>query len=277
MLLAAPETCGQHRVPNAAVFLPSSPHYARDAFMAGLSLHGYEAFPCWPSDKDSVRAPEPTRGDLIVVWNRQSATKDVVDRYEAAGARVIVAENGYIGSKEKGDLFALARTQHNGAGWHYTGDHDRLTSLGVEIKPWRENGRHVLVLPQRSIGPEGVAMPRGWAEDVVSRLKRITDRPIRVRPHPGLNRYSVPLEPDLEDCWAAVTWGSGAGIKAIAAGIPVLHEFERWIGADAARFGIEDIEQPWIGDRSPMLHRLSWAQWRRSEIEAGEPFKWLLL
>jgi hypothetical protein len=73
-----------------------------------------------------------------------------------------------------------------------------------------------------------------------------------------------------------VTWGSGAAIKAIAAGIPVFHELKCWIGAEAAQFGIEDLEHPFLGDRHLMFHRLSWAMWTSEELESGEPFRWLL-
>jgi hypothetical protein len=73
-----------------------------------------------------------------------------------------------------------------------------------------------------------------------------------------------------------VTWGSGAAIKAIAAGIPVFHELECWIGAEAATFGINDLEHPFLGDRHLMFHRISWAQWTAEELASGEPFRWLL-
>jgi hypothetical protein len=80
----------------------------------------------------------------------------------------------------------------------------------------------------------------------------------------------------LADCFAAVTWGSGAAIKAIIAGVPVFHEFSRWIGAPAAKFGAANLEQPFVGDRLPMLRRLAYAQWSVAEIERGEPFALLL-
>jgi hypothetical protein len=149
--------------------------------------------------------------------------------------------------------------------------------VDVELKPWREKGDHILVLPQRGVGPPGVAMPQGWADRTRKILKRTTKRPIHVRPHPGRN--PCPLEPDLKNCWAAVTWGSGAGIKAICAGIPVFYEFPAWIGGSAARPYCKesiDIENPYTGNRDPMLLSLSWAQWTVHEIAEGTPFKLLL-
>lgn len=262
-------------MPTATICFPDSPHYRRDAFAAGLAQHGFRSRFAWPPR--STASPKPD--DVLLVWNRQPATLQLAAEHEAAGARIIVVENGYIGRDGAGaQLFAIARGQHNGAGYWFHGDGDRLTDLGLELAPWREDGEHILVLPQRSIGLPGVRMEHGWTEDVVQRLEAMRlGREIRVRRHPGKDRDQVALAPDLAGAWCAVTWGSGAGIKAIVAGIPVFHEFPRWIGAPAARLGVAEINRPFLGDRLPMLHRLTWAQWRAAEIEAGEPFRWLLL
>jgi len=123
------------------------------------------------------------------------------------------------------------------------------------------------------MGENGIKQPSGWLPDVVERLSRLTQRPIQIRYHPG-QRPHPPI--DFEGTWAAVTWASGAALKAIVSGIPVFHEMPNWIGGTAARYGIEELERPFLGDRNPMLHRLSWAQWSAEEIASGEPFGYLL-
>lgn len=252
---------------HAAVLIREAPHYRHDAFLRGLARCGYRV------ERGPKDHPEP--GDVLVIWNRYAHWEAQALRYEGAGATVLVAENGWIGSDEKGrQLYALCRSNHNGAGTWEVGPEDRWSRLGIDLKPWREDGEHILVLPQRAFGARGVAMPEGWGDDVAARLRAVTDRPVIVRPHPG-NVQPKP-EPDWKNCWAAVTWASGAGIKAIVAGIPVFHELPRWIGAPAARHGIEGIEAPFLGDRLPMLRRLAWAQWTVDEIADGEPFEWLL-
>jgi len=244
-----------------------SPHYRRDLFLAGLARCGYAV------DQPPKQNPDPC--DVLLVWNRHNLNDEFAKRYEAAGARVLVAENGFIGTDGHGhQLFALALWHHLGAGSWREGAEDRWAPLNVPMRPWRAVGDEIVVLPQRGIGPLGVAMPRDWTEKVVERLKSVTHRPVRVRIHPGKSRTDP--WPDLQNAWAAVTWASGAGIKAILYGVPVFHELPNWIGAPAARFGINDIEAPFLGDRLPMLRRLAWAQWRLAEIAAGEPFRWLL-
>ncbi len=255
------------RTPVASCLVRLSPHYRRDAFVLGLQRLGYRV-----TDKPwQPRGP----GDILVTWNRHGWFNDVALQYEREGLKIIVAENGYLGKDATGhQLYALARTHHNGAGQWVEGTEDRWSSLGFELKPWREGGEHILLLPQRGIGAPGVAMPRPWLADVTRRLKAVTQRPIKVRPHPGAVR-SQPYD-DLKGAWAAVIWGSGAGLKSMIAGVPVFHDMPNWIGAPAATFGVENIENPKMGDRLPTFRRVAHAQWTVAEIASGEPFKRLL-
>ncbi len=112
-----------------------------------------------------------------------------------------------------------------------------------------------------------MAMPKNWTEQTKGRMQA-QKRYVRVRKHPGTTKNGQPLEHALKDVHMCVTWGSGAGVKSIVAGVPVYYELPGWIGAAAAT---RDINKPYLGDRSVMLTRLAWAQWRISEIETGEP------
>ena len=250
---------------NAVILLPSSPHYRRDAFVEGLSKCGYE-----PRFENNV---DPQPGDVLVIWNRYRDGTAI--EFEKRNATVLVAENAWVGPSSKDNHhFALCRGHHNGAGTWETGKDQRWPKLNIALKPWRKTGRHIMVLPQRGMGERGVAMPSGWPDDVVKRLKAYTRRPIVVRDHPGAMPNHGRI--DFENTWACVIWASGAGIKAIIEGIPVFHEMKKWIGAPAAKYGVDDIENPFLGDRMPMLERLAWAQWTAEEIASGEPFRCLL-
>lgn len=245
----------------ASVVLRHEPNYRSAAVIAGFQRRGYK-IDCRPNTN-------PTKDDVLLIWNRYSRYEHHCRQYEAVGAKVLIMENGYIGNCK-----ALARNHHNGAGWWPDVAHDRWAKLDIQLKPWRTNGSHILVLPQRGIGEPGVAMPRNWLAGMINKLKTRTDRPIRIRKHPGTGPC-VPIEDDLANAWACVTWGSGAAIKALAHGVPVFHEFGRWIGASAASCNL-DIESPALGDRLPMFERLAWGQWSLDEITSGEAFEWLL-
>lgn len=263
---------------DAACLVRPLPHYRQEAFVAGLEACGFKVSFRQKSD--------PAPGDLLLIWNRYGHFDLLARIYESRGASVIVAENGYIGDARRVPganydgkdwrLFALALSHHNGAGRAGPFAAPRFLEQGIELKPWRKSGEHILVLPQRGIGPKGVAMPEDWAAGVMRRLADRTRRPIRLRPHPGKER--PPLEPDLENCWACVTWGSGAAIKAIAAGVPVFHEFPFWIGKTCARFGLDELEDPLCSDalRENLFARISWAQWTIKDIASGAAFRALL-
>lgn len=254
---------------HAALLLRETVSYRADAFAAGFARHGFEV--------GRAPKPHPERGDVLLVWNYKPGEGRYHENYRKAGATVLVAENGYIGKgQDGGKLFALAKTNHNGAGQWRCGGPERFAALGLELAPWRKKGSFLLVLPQRGIGGPGVAMPRDWLQRTLTGLKARTDREIRIRRHPGASKED-PYEA-LAGCHAAVTWGSGAGIKALAAGFPVFSDFAQWIGFDASAWLAGDLEDPCLSDagRLAMFERLAWAQWSLGEITSGEAVAWLM-
>jgi hypothetical protein len=265
-------------VKRALSMIRPEPHYRSDAVISGLRQAGYHV--------TEQLFDDPTEEDCLVIWNRYSVGEEFAKKFEHVGAMVIVIENGYLGhhydklskayDPDDNQLYAMALNYHNGAGRWWAHYPDRWKQQGIELQPWRCDGEHVLVLPQRGIGPKGVAMPRFWDTTIVARLQNMTKRPIKVRGHPGNEPATVPLAKDFENCWAAVTWGSGAALKALCAGIPVFHDFKKWIGSPSACLleGKETLENKHrhSASRERMLERLAWAQWSVPEIESGVPF-----
>jgi hypothetical protein len=253
-----------------------APHYRSDAIREGLKAAGFAL--------QQNFKPQP--GDVLVIWNRYGQYEHEAKQFEAAGAAVVVVENGYLGHRydayakpftQDGDqLFAMALWHHNGAGQWWVGEPGRWREQGIEVKPWRISGEHILILPQRGIGPPGVAMPADWPQKALRKLRTLTKLPVRVRAHPGNSPARMPLERDLAGCWCAVTWGSSAALKAICSGIPVYAGFDRWIGLEAADTADREdwLESPKCDSeaRERMLDRLAWAQWSTSEIATGIPF-----
>jgi hypothetical protein len=194
---------------RAAMLLRSGDSYRADVFSDGLRRHGFVVEAKWQ------RYPDPT--DILVLWNRARSYEPVAEMYQRAGARILIVENGYTPPREGGKHYALAWTQHNGAGEWFVGDEPRHE---IPERPWRSRGDHVLILPQRGIGALGVAMPSAWPKGALDRVRAITDRPVVFRRHPGHRKNGEPdtLPDDLANAHCAVTWGSGAAIKALQAG-----------------------------------------------------------
>lgn len=224
----------------------------REAFASGLQRHGYRVEFALP---EHPKAPD----DLLVVWNRYGHAERVARHFENRGNTVLVAENAAWGKEFLGDSwYSLAVSWHNTAGCapYIPG---RWESLGIEPQPWRKPGGETVILPQRGIGPEGRKMPLGWADKAAAQYKG------RVRRHPG-NRPAKPLEDDLRHASRVVTWGSGAAVKALMWGIPVVSEMPNWIAQQTNT----------DSSRLAMFRQLACAQWRVSEIANGDPFRWLL-
>ncbi len=214
---------------------------------------------------------EPKADDILVVWNRKSSNIDKVTRFEKAGCKVIVAENGYIGTDARGGrLISLALSHHLGKGQWFVGRERRHLQHNFEVMPWRFGGEEIVVLAQRGIGEATDLM---WAEMLCQKLQKSTNRPVRLRPHPG--KEWTPLEPDLLNAHAVITWASAAAVKAIAFGVPAFYLMPNWVGALAATYGT-DIEKPFLGDREPMFHSIGWAQWTNKEIADGSAFAGIL-
>lgn len=257
-------------MPTAYCLIRQAPHYRHDAFRAGLEKLGY-TIKDFPANKAKIK-PD----DLLVIWNRYGVYDAQAKHFEKLGAPVVVAENGYLPMRNTQKAIALSLNHHNGAGrWPEIAGRAKL--LKVALSPWRVGGKEILLLPQRGIGLEGVAMPRGWLGDI---QKRLGKRKIRVRKHPGTDKNVIPLEADLQDVCCAIVWGSGAGLKALCAGVPVYYDFPRWIGRFAAspnlaQIDADDLSQ-FMGDRSRLLDEIACAQWAVEEIATGEPIAKLL-
>lgn len=266
---------------RAFCFIREQPSYRREAFASGLSAAGLTVS-CQDYHAPSIPWGSIGRDDVLVIWNRYSTVEQLANRFESQGGRVIVAENGYLGADESGiQYYALALKGHNGSGQWPIGGPERWERLGIELKPWRESGDHVLVCPNRSFGPKGFAMPQGWGEATAQRLRQITKREVRLRPHPGnwqqkTEEVRASLADDLKGAWAVVIWASSAGLHALISGIPVFREAPHWVGGDASQRDVMRIDAPAYPDRLPALQRMAWAQFTIAEISGGEPFRRLL-
>lgn len=192
--------------------------------------------------------------------------RGVLDRCTEDGFDWYYCDHAYF---ERFRYFRVTRNafQHDGLG---DAEPERWESLGIPFRPWRRGGRHILVCPPDA----GYARmhthidPAAWLADVLSRLRAVTDRPIRVRDRHAFEKYGVPLLADLDDAWALVTHASNAAVEAVIAGVPVF-----CLGECAAlamgRLELERIEQPLYPDREPWLWSLATNQWTLAEIAAG--------
>lgn len=253
---------------RAVCTIRPEPHYRRQAFVEGLKAAGYEV-----GNFDHPR----DRSDLLVIWNRQSAEELRADDWEQRGGTVVVCENGYMGSCERGlQHYAIAVHGHNGSGWFHVGQDDRFSRLGIELAPWRSApDGHILICGQRGIGSATMASPLHWDQKMVRHLAAMGERKVRLRQHPGRIKPKSTLDEDLAGARLCLVWSSTAGLRALQLGVPVVYAAPHWIGSDCATpGGLRGLQKLVCDDdaRRRAMHRAAWGQRSVSEIQSGEPF-----
>lgn len=249
-------------MPRALNALRRSPACRRDVFDAGLKANGFELV-------EALEKPGP--GDVYLIWNRYTGTHEKAQQVEAAGGTVLIAENGHLGKDWRGgEWFSLAQSHHAGAGRWHEGGPERWDGWSVELAPWRK-GYETIIFGQRGFGEPDIRAPDMWAESARRRFGG------RIRKHPGTEK-ALPLHNDLAQASRAVTWNSGAALKALLFGVPVFYEFDQWIGAGASLpvsvWGSEPKRDD--ADRLAMFRRLAWAMWTADEISDGSAIRSVL-
>lgn len=169
--------------------------------------------------------------------------------------------------------------------------------MGVEIKPWRASGNHILLMLQlpKDASLRGMDIS-SWAVKTVHQLRKYTNRPIWIRPHPTLRNYdwglfdmiteiysdvhihdadTLTLEQSFDGCHAVVSYTSGSSVDAIINGVPVFVCDTGNMAFPMAEWKLENIETPLMPDRTQYLNNLAYAQWSISEMKEGLP--WLHL
>jgi hypothetical protein len=161
---------------------------------------------------------------------------------------------------------------------------------GVDVKPWRSNGDHILLLCQRPHGWNLFGNDQfKWIDKTVNTVRQYSNRPIVVRFHPGDgtkeaaaeqvkrrhgNAVQLSTNPhivdDLKNCWCAVGYNSTPNVVAAIEGVPVYVEdpVNSW-ASDVAFTDLSQIENPPMPDRSEWIHRIANIHWSNREVCSG--------
>jgi hypothetical protein len=204
--------------------------------------------------------------------------KRIIEGQQRQGRRWIVLERGY-----------LRRDRYYAAGWGGLNGRadfcnrgmpgDRFEALGLEIRPWRTGGDHVILCGQVPTDASVQHVDHlGWLADTARELARTTRRPVLYRPHPLGPGMPVPgtilerersFEEVLDGAWACVTFSSNAAVEAALAGVPVFACDEGSMALPIANRDLSEIERPAMPDREQWAFDLAYAQWTLEEFENG--------
>lgn len=251
-----------------------------DAMQLGISRQGDFVFRTFEDQFKDV-------GDeWAVFYGLDGNLKTIFEQYSKIG-RAVYVDLGYWGRLTGGKLAGYHKIVLNGR--HPEGYYrrnspaDRFAVHGVEVKPWRETGGHILVagMGDKAARFEGFA-PEAWERNVIEQLQRLTHRRIVYRPKPSWKEarpiqgvdYSeprVPFENALKGAWAVVTHHSNVAVDAILAGIPAF--CWKGVAREMSSQDIGQIERPIYPDnREQWAADIAYTQWSVVEIAQGLPW-----
>jgi len=168
--------------------------------------------------------------------------------------------------------------------------------LGISMKPDRAKDGHILVCMQRD---GGFAMktlsPVAWLENKIIEIRKHTNRPIVIRPHPGkfdmadfskfqtkpyvkwgvtvIHPAQSKLIDDLRQAHSAVFFNSSASVAAALEGVPVFVDDPSAVTWSVAHHSVNEIENPRIFDRSQWIRDLAAAHWSDADGASGQIYQ----
>lgn len=141
---------------------------------------------------------------------------------------------------------------------------------GTQLLPWRGgSGKNILILPpsppyMKTFGCEG------FLNHIAHTANIFTGRDMVVRAKPAKGKKARPLQEQLDEAYAVVTWGSAIALEAIRQGIPTISL--GWCPALPVSFKLDDLETITLTEepnRMQVFDNLTWSSFDRKELADG--------
>lgn len=224
-------------------------------------------------------AKQPVPGAPAFFYGVTHRQISLFDKIRSSGLDWYYCDNGYVpavrypGSRYATELFRITKNapQIDGTG---KPDHKRRELYMPEIKPWRQNGRDILVCLQSDLHHELWGSDAGsWLKDTMATLSRVTDRNIVVRDKPLRDRSAVPFSVALKNAYAVVTYNSRVAVEGILAGVPAFVSVT-CAASPMANTDLKRIEHPDRPEgREEWSAVLAANQWTLQEMESGRAWR----
>lgn len=245
-------------------------YYPPDVNSPSKSVWVLNALSSTDKSKHIIRDYVPQSG-INVVWGLGKGNYNVVKLSKHYVFTDMPYWNRWMGNRAECYWRVIPNALH--CNWIKDFSSDRFERLNVTLKDERKNGGHILVCPSSST-VEKFYNISNWTKQVVTELKKYTDRPIKIRTKPRANGTSgpmaatIPFEHDVENAWAVVTSVSIAGVEAMCLGVPVFcHPSSPC--APVGNLDLKDIETPKFNRLNSWLNNLAYYQYTEKELNKG--------
>lgn len=251
-----------------------------NAIEAGLRHCGHEI----------VQSHEDIAVIWSVLWNGRMKPNRLI--YEKA-----VKENKPIMIVEVGNLFRnktwrISLNHINNTGLFGNDsdlDPNRSKNLGISLKPLQTKRKNSILLTGQhhySLQWQGMPDLPTWTQQMVSKIREFSDRPIVVRPHPRcpftIQIPGVKLETPSKlintyddfnidyNYHCVINYNAGPAVRAAIEGVPVI--CDRSSLAAEVSDTLENIENIELKSRESWFIKLCHTEWTTDEIAKGVPF-----
>ena len=229
--------------------------------------------------------------DAARIWSalwygRMAPNKRIYELYRNSGKPVIIVD---VGALYRGETWKIAVNHINRLGYYGHTENlnmDRPRKLGISLAINLSRNPAILIAAQHKFSLQlANQYHEGWIMDQVEEIRRVSDRPIVIRPHPRsplqlerLNETITVEKPrkiadtydnfDMHfDYHAVVNYCSGPGIQAAISGTrPVVGTYSLALPVSVA---IKDIDKPYDVDRDQWLVEICHTEYTVQEIKEG--------
>ena len=238
--------------------------------------------------------------DVAVIWSvlwqgRMKNYKKIWDEYTAKNKPVVVLE---VGGLRRNKSFKVGINGVNNkadfANQHV--DDKRWPLFNHKLKPWRTAGNKIILLGQHHTSEQWKGLPKmpTWFEQKIVEIRKHTDMPIEIRPHPrnpvgfdvskfkNVSMKRPVIDPktiddtdfkeNLQNVWAVVNHSSNPAMEAVINGIPVFVS-EDSLCYEVGNKNFDTINNPIMPDRQNWKNKLSYTEWFPDEIVTGIPWQ----
>ena len=270
-------------------FGPNNSKKVFEAFIESLEKAG-----------DEIQLNCNSNSDVSVIWSvlwqgRMFGYRKIWDECQNKNKPIVVLE---VGGIKRNETFKVGingvNREADFANQNVNGE--RWKKFNIELKPWAQTGQEILICGQHHNSHQWRNNPKmqKWFEQQIIEIRKYTDKPIVVRPHPRNHinidttkfknvKVTAPIKDQntyddtdfnqkLKNAWAVVNYSSNPAMQSVFNGVPVFVS-EASLSYDVGNSSLADINNPKMPDRQNWANSLAYTEWTTEEIKQGLPWE----
>jgi len=248
---------------------------------------------------DTVLVDNDDNCDIAVIWSvlwqgRMANYRPIWNAYRTKNKPVVVLE---VGGIKRNETFKVGINGVNREAdfVNQNVDSERWKKFNIELKPWTQAGEEIIICGQHGNSHQWRNNPKmyKWFEQQIIEIRKYSDRPIIVRPHPrdhinidttkfknvnviapikNQNTDDTNFNKILKNAWAVVNHSSNPAMQSVFNGVPVFVS-EASLSYDVGNSSLADINNPKRPDRQRWANSLAYTEWWPIEIAQGKPWE----